>query len=139
MGKQRLEALGVLGAEAEAAARHHAEHERHARRAAHHEPQLRRLVQDLVERDPCEVGELELDDGTQPGQRGADPAADESALGQRRVPDAIGAVALVEALGRPEQAADAADVLAHHDHVGIGGELEVERLADRCHEPERAV
>ena len=107
------------------------------RRAAHHEAQLRGLVDDLVERDAGEVGELELDDRAQAGQRGADAAADEAALGQRRVADPLGAVPLVEALGRAEEPADAADVLAHHDHVGVGGELQVERLADRGHEAER--
>ena len=56
----------MLGAEADAAARGHPQHERHARRAAHHEPQLGRLVEDLVERDAGEVGELELDDRPQP-------------------------------------------------------------------------
>ena len=66
-------------------------------------------------------------------------AADEAALGQRRVADALGAEALVEALGRAEEAADAADVLADHDHVGVGGELELERLADRRDEAERAL
>ena len=107
--------------------------------AAHHEPELRGLVDDLVEGDRGEVGELELDHGTEPGERGADPAADEAALGQRRVPDPLGAVALVEALGRPEEAADRADVLAHHDHVRVGVQLELERLADRRHEAERPV
>ena len=109
------------------------------RLAAHHEPQLRRLVHDLVEGDAREVRELELHDGAQPRQRGADATADEAALGQRRVADAVGAVAVVEALGRAEQAAHAADVLADHDHVGVCGELEVECLLDRGDEPEAPV
>ena len=65
-----------------------------------------------------EVRELELDDRSQPGERRADPAADEAALGQRRVADPLGAEALVEPLGRAEEPADPADVLADHDHVG---------------------
>ena len=44
---------------------------------------------------------------------------------------------LVQALGRAEDAADAADVLADHDHVGIGRQLLLERLADRRDEAER--
>ena len=105
--------------------------------AAHHEPELRRLVHDLVEGDAGEVGELQLDDGAQAGEGGADPAADEPALGQRRVADALGPVALVEPLGGAEEAADAADVLTDHDHVRVCGELEVERLADRRDEGEQ--
>ena len=46
---------------------------------------------------------------------------------------------LVQPLGRAEEAADAADVLADHDHVVVGGQLELERLADRGDEPERAL
>ena len=44
-----------------------------AQRAAGHEPELRGLVDDLVEGDRGEVGELELDHGTEAGERGADP------------------------------------------------------------------
>ena len=135
--EERLEALRVLRAEPDAAARDHPDHERDARRPAHHEPELRGLVHDLVEGDAGEVRELQLDDGPQARQRGADPAADEAALGQRRVADPLGAVALVEALGGAEEAADPADVLADHDHVRVGLELEVERLADRGDEAER--
>ncbi len=92
----------------------------------HHETELRGLVHDLVEGDAGEVGELELDDRPQPRQRGADPAADEAALGQRCVADPLGAEALVEPLGRAEEPPDPADVLADHEHVGIGLELERE-------------
>ena len=99
--------------------------------AAHHEAELRGLVHDLVEGDAGEVGELQLDDRPQPGERRADPAADEAALGQRRVADPLGAEPLVEALGGAEEPADPADVLADHDHVRVGLELELERLADR--------
>ena len=137
VGEERLEALRVLGAEPDAGAADHPDHERHRRRAAHHEAELRGLVRDLVEGDGGEVGELELDDGAQAGERGADRAADEAALGQRRVADAVGPEALVQALRGAEEPADAADVLAHHDHVRVGGELELERLADRRHERER--
>jgi hypothetical protein len=60
--EERLEALRVLRAEPHAAAGDHPQDERQIRRAAHHEPELRGLVEDLVERDAGEVGELELDD-----------------------------------------------------------------------------
>ena len=79
------------------------------------------------------------DHGAQAGERGADPAPDEAALGQRRVPDPPRAVALEQALRRAEDAADPTDVLAHDDHVRIRGEFEVEGLADRCDEAERPV
>ena len=65
----------MLCTEPHAAPRHHAQHEREIRRPAHHEPELRRLVEDLVERDPGEVGELELHDGSQAGERRTDAAA----------------------------------------------------------------
>ena len=107
-----------------------------SRRTGHHEPELRGLVHDLVEGDACEVGELELDDRPQAGERGADAAADEPALGERRVADPLCAEALVQPLGRAEEPPDPADVLAHHEHVGVGLELERETLADGCDEAE---
>ena len=77
---------------------------RQLRRAAHHEPQLRRLVHDLVERDPGEVGELQLDDRAQPGQGSADAAAHEppgSADGLSWEPFSPDAVSRYRATGRP--------------------------------------
>ena len=112
-------------------------HERDARRPAHHEPELRRLVHDLVEGDAGEVRELQLDDRPQAREGGADPAADEAALGERRVADALEAEPLLETLGGAEDPADGADVLAHQDHVRVGLELELERLADGGDEAER--
>jgi hypothetical protein len=56
---------------------------------AGHLPDLRRVVQDLVERDGAEVPRHELDDGPQPDHRRADADARRTPLGDGRVDDAL--------------------------------------------------
>ena len=62
-----------------------------------------------------EVGELDLGDGDQAVERHPDRGADDPALGQGRVDDAVVAELVPEPLGDAEDSADAADVLAEHD------------------------
>ena len=81
--------------------------------------------------------------GRRPVDGAAERRAGERQLGDRRVEDAVGAVALREAGGRLEDAAGARDVLAEEDHVLVALELLVERLPDaarkstRRHRPRR--
>ena len=92
-----LEALRVLRAAALARAALRPQHERHRQLAAGHEVRLRRLVDELVERERDEVDEHDLDDGPQARLRGADRDPADRGLADRRVADALGA----ELLGEP--------------------------------------
>ena len=61
--------------------------------------------------------------GRRPGRRGPDRGADDGRLGDRGVPDPIGAVGGGQALGHlRDAAAGVGQVLADQDHVGIGGQ-----------------
>ena len=60
-----------------------------------------------------------------------DRDADNAAFGDRRVEHADLAVFLLQPRGRAEHAAEIADILAHHDHVGIARHHHVERRVDR--------
>ena len=58
--------------------------------------------------------------GRSPAHRGADRAADDRLLGDRRVEHALGAEALEQPVGRLERAAGGGDVLAEQEHVVVG-------------------
>ena len=75
-----------------------------SRGAAGHERQLRGLVEQLVEADAEEVEVHELDHRPHARHRGADAEADDRALGDRRVADAI-AEAVVQAADQAEHVA----------------------------------
>ena len=89
-----LEALAVLGGGAGAGAGGHPHDQRHRGLAAEHVAQLGRLVDDLLHRERGEVGELELEDRPQAGQRRADGDAGAAELGDRRVHHPVGAEAV---------------------------------------------
>jgi hypothetical protein len=79
--------------------------------------------------------ELDLDHGTVTPEREADRGADDAGLGQRGVPDAVRAEAVLQALGDAEDAAEPADVLPHEHDLVVrghgGGESGVEGLRHR--------
>ena len=75
-----------------------------SRGAAGHERQLRGLVEQLVEADAEEVEVHQLDHGAHARHRGADAEADDRALGDRRVADAI-AEPVVQAARQAEHVA----------------------------------
>jgi hypothetical protein len=93
-------------------------------------PVLGGLVDEAVHRERDEVGEHDLEDGAQPGCGATERGAGERELGDRRVEDAVGAVALREAGRRLEDAAGVRHVLAEEHHVLVAPELLVERLPD---------
>src|SRR5262245_40475922 len=83
-------------------------------RAAEPPVDLRGVVDQRVEAARDEIGELHLDDRAHPGDRGAHAAADDRALGDRRVEAPLRAELPGEAARDAEGAAvSAADVLAH--------------------------
>ena len=102
------------------------------------------LAHDLVERGVHEVGELHLGDRPQAVDRRAHRGAGDHPLGEGRVEDALVAVLGPQALGRAEDAALLADVLAEdHDalvalHLLVHGEadrLEDVELGHQCASP----
>ena len=109
--------------------------QRHLRGAAGHERQLRGLVEQLVEADAEEVEVHQLDDGAHARHRRADAEADDRALGDRRVADAI-AEAVVQPAREAEHVAAGGDVDPGDEHALVAGELGFERGADRVHRAE---
>ena len=119
---------------ADAAAVRHAHYERELHRAAR-PPAVAPDVRDqLVEARVREGVVLHLAD--RPPARHAEPdrAAEDARLRERRVDAALGAEAVEQPGGRAEDAAGAADVLAHDHHVRVAPELDVERVVDRLDE-----
>ena len=108
-----------MRAELAAAAAGHADDQRHVDLPARHVVYLRRDVDDLVDGKEAEVDGHELDDRPQTAHRGADAAADDDRLRDRRVAHALVAELLEKAAGDAVGAAVGADVLAHEDDVLI--------------------
>ena len=130
--EQRFEALRVLAPRGASRAELGSHGQRHLRGATGHERQLRGLVQQLVEADAEEVEVHQLDDGAHARHRGADTEADDRALGDRGVADAI-AEAVVQAARQPEHVAAGRDVDSRDEHPLVAGQLGFERGADRVH------
>ena len=80
----------------------------------------------LVEAGIRERVVLHLADRPPAGHAEPDRAAEDPGLGERRVDAAVLAEALAQPGRRAEDAARAADVLAHHHHGVVAGELDVE-------------
>ena len=57
--------------------------------------------------------------GRKPRMRQPDGGADDARLGQRGVQHPLLAEVLLQAVGDPEDAAELADVLAHHEDLGV--------------------
>src|SRR5213078_2991729 len=108
-----------------------AEHDGHVVLAGAHLVDLRRVVDDLIDRHQREVEGHELDDRPEPHHRGADPDPGEPHLGDWRVDHAALAEPLEQALGHLVRAVVVADLLAHDEHVGIALHLLAHRLVER--------
>ena len=138
VGEERLHGLRVVQGAVNAAAERGADHHRHRvppQRAVAHP---RRLGHDLVEGREDEVGELDLGDRPQPVERGTDRGADDHRLRQRRVDHAVVAELGPQAVGRQEDPALPADVLAEHDDRCVAAHLLGHAVADRLDErPDR--
>ena len=123
----------MLGAVALAGAALGAEHERHRQLAAGHEVRLRRLVDELIERERDEVDEHDLDDGAEARLRRPDGDPAHRALADRRVAHALAAELVRESGGREIRAA-LGDVLAEDDHALVVAHRARERCRDRLDE-----
>ena len=88
----------------------------------------------LVERRVAERVVLHLADRLEAGHAEPDRGAHDPRLGERRVDAAVGAEPVEQPGRRPEHSARAADVLAHHHHVLVAPELDLETVVDRLHE-----
>ena len=115
----RLELLRVLGTGRPACAALRPDGQRHLQLPARHVAMLGRLVDDLLGRERQEVLVHDLDDRAHALHRRADPCADDSDLGDRRVADALGAELVQQPLGDAHRAAHLGDVLAHDEDVVV--------------------
>jgi hypothetical protein len=123
--EERADRAGVLAGPPGGEAVAGLEHDRHLDLAAGHRAEARRLVQHLVHGDEHELGHVELDDGAEARERGADRHADLGRLRDRRDAHAIPAEGVDEGLvlGRGHVLAEVEDAL-------VALHLEVDRLAD---------
>ena len=105
----------MLRRDASSAAGRHANDERNRELAARHMRNGDGVVDDLIEREQAEIHGHDFHDRSHPRHGGADPRADEGALRERRVTNALLAKLLKETLCHCVAAAIAADVLAHQE------------------------
>ena len=133
-GHMREDALGTLAVRLpaeNAAAKGRADRHRRYELARRPIAQPRRLAHQLVERGIDIVGELNLGHGPEAIGAHAHRHADDPAFGDRRVEHTVLAIFLLQARGGAEHAAEIADILAHHDDVGIAIHHHVQRAVDR--------
>src|SRR5439155_26843680 len=90
----------------------------------------------LVETWIAERVVLHLADGPEACHAEADGGAEDARLGKRRVDAAVGPEPVPEPRRRAEHTAGPPDVLAHHDHVAVPCQLDVETVVDRLHDAE---
>ena len=135
-GEVRLVRLRVIERTVHATAVGHADHHGHGEGSVGPVAHSADLADDLVEGGVHEVGELHLGDGAQPVDGGPGRGARDHCLGERRVEDALVAVLGPQAVGRAEDAALAADVLAEDHHPLVALHLLVHGEADRLEDVE---
>lgn len=130
MREEAVRVVGVLAGPAVPGARPRDDAgQRHARLAARHQGELVRLVDELLEDEEEQRGDLELQDGAPPGQRRTDRHRGEGLFGERGVDDPL----RPEALQQPERRAGqaGADVLAEHADRLVRGEFVGQRPVER--------
>jgi hypothetical protein len=131
VSEDRFRALAV-GLAAEDAAAERAPHgHRRDEFAGRAIAQPRRLADQLVQPGVDVIGELYFRHRPQAVRAHPHRDADNPAFADRGIEHARLAVLFLQAGGCAEHAAEIADVLAHHDHVGIALEHDVERVVDR--------
>ena len=82
--------------------------------------QLGELGDDLVEARKDESVKLDLADRTVAPDREPDRRADDPGLAQRGIEDPLLAEVLLQPIGDPEDTAEPADVLTHHQDLAVG-------------------
>ena len=78
-----------------------------------------RLADELIDRGPDEIGELDLRDCPLASECGSESDADYGSFGQWRVDDPVFAELFQQALGGEEHASTGTHVFTHHEHGGI--------------------
>ena len=139
MGKQGIEALGVLGSGAKAGPIHSADHDGRFGLAAEHVTELRRLVENLVKTHAHEVDEHELAHRAQACGSGTNCGTDKARFADRGVHDAI-AVFAVQAFSYAQYAAPGIhfavaagatdDVFAHQHDVFVARHFLIKRFVN---------
>ena len=132
----RLGRVVVQLGRAHAAAVRHADDERELHLPAGAPAVAADVGDQLVEARIREGVVLHLADRLPAGHAEPDRAAEDPGLGERRVDAAVLAEAVAQPGRRAEDAAGAADVLAHDHHRVVARELDVERVVDRLDEEE---
>ncbi len=125
--EHRLQAVRMGWAELMACALGHADHQRHRHLAAEHVANVRRAVDDLVERQQREVDRHQLDDRSQSAHRRAHADSDDRVLRDRRVANTALVELLQQTVGDLERAAEHADVLAQQQHALVALQLLAQR------------
>ena len=131
MREVRLGALAVVLDRTDATAVRDPDDHRHQQVALRARVHLGHLRHDLVERRVDEAVELDLDDRPVATHRQPDRRAEDSALGQGGVDDAVLAEVLLQGVGDPEHAAQLADVLTEQDDLVVLLHVEGPRQGDR--------
>ena len=83
MADPGMQALAVLRGGAARRAQRRAHHQRHFELATGHIVNLRRLIDDLIHRQPNEVAKHDVNDRAHAGHRAADSQAGDASLGDR--------------------------------------------------------
>ncbi len=137
VGEERLDRLGVIQGPVDAAAIRSADRHRDAIAVVAPVAHPGRLGDDLVEGREDEVGELDLTDRPEAVDRRPDRGPDDHRLRQRRVDDPVRPELRPQPVGREEDAALLADVLAQDDDRFVPPHLLGQRVADRLDERPR--
>jgi hypothetical protein len=136
VAEERLRRLGVVLRGADARAVRHPDGQRAGEPAARPRPHACGVGDQLVERRVGEAHELDLRDGPEAVGRHPDGRPGDAGLRERRVDDPVPAELVDQALGRAEDAAVLADVLAEDDDAVVAGEFRAQALADGADEVE---
>src|SRR5262249_17731707 len=94
-------------------------------------PVLCQLIDDLIERRICKVGELDLCHRAKAIKGHADCRSNHSDLGQRSVENAIGAEFIQKSFGDPKYSAELRNIFTQNNDVAIAPHLRLQRVVQR--------
>ena len=134
MCEERFHALRVVEPAAHAATLWGPQHHRSVELPRGSIPDTRRLSDDLVDRRPDEVGELDFCDGAHTVHCGAEGDACDGRLGQGRVNHTLCPELFEEAVCSEEHSAARADILAHDENSIVAAHLFPHRVPYRLYD-----